>query len=479
MLAINGLKKFLHRQRLPVRGRSCGSGSIVSALSAAKRASCDFTVVRSFDYQRFTMVAQRLQRDVAVMSILRDIPIASPAPQLSPRAVPARRITSDAEAIAVAQEIAAEIAPGASERDRLRQLPLPELERISQAGLLAITVPREYGGADVRAATLAEVTAILSEADSSLGQIPQNHFYVLEGLRQDGTPGQKRRFYAHVLAGDRVGNALSEVGTKTVFDYHTRLVRDGDGLRLRGRKYYSSGAIFAHWIAVVALDEDDQVVLAFVPRDAPGLTLIDDWGSFGQRTTGSGTTILDDVPVEADAVIPHHLGFERPTTIGPIGQIIHAAVDLGIARAALADTITWVRTRARPWKDSGVERASDDPHTIAKIGDVKLRIDAAAALVERAGPFVDRATANPGDVALAEASVAVAEAKIATNDASLLASSVLFELAGSQSTMVEHNLDRHWRNARTHTVHDPVRWKYDVIGRWQLSRTLPPRHGAI
>ncbi len=169
-----------------------------------------------------------------------------------------------------------------------------------------------------------------------------------------------------MLAGDRVGNALSEVGTKTVFDYHTRLARDGDGFRLRGKKYYSSGAIFAHWIAAVALDEADQVVLAFVPRGAPGLTLVDDWGSFGQRTTGSGTTIFEDVRVEADAVVPHHQGFERPTTIGPVGQIIHAAVDLGIARAAFADTIAWVRTRARPWKDSNLDRAVDDPHTIAR-----------------------------------------------------------------------------------------------------------------
>jgi alkylation response protein AidB-like acyl-CoA dehydrogenase len=61
----------------------------------------------------------------------------------------------------------------------------------------------------------------------------------------------------------------------------------------------------------------------------------------------------------------------------------------------------------------------------------------------------------------------------------LLTASKLIELGGSSATLARHNLDRHWRNARTHTVHDPVRWKYHAVGNYWLNGANPPRHGAI
>jgi SfnB family sulfur acquisition oxidoreductase len=388
-------------------------------------------------------------------------------------------IADDAEAIAAAKDLAADFARGAATRDRERHLPHDEIERLSAAGLFAITVPRTYGGAGVSAGTLAEVTAILSAADGSIGQIPQNHFFMLEALRLQGTEAQKRFFYDRILAGERLGNALSERGTRTAHDHATRLIRDGAGYRLQGRKFYSTGVLFADWVAVVANDEAGRSTIAFVPRDTAGITLIDDWSGFGQRTTGSGTTVLDNVPVHAFSVLPFAPMFERPTPMGPLAQIIHTGVQQGIARAALADTLSFVRAHARPWKDSGVEHGYDDPYTISGIGEVMIRVEGAEALLVRAGAILDRAIAEPGDDSVAAASIAVAEAKAASTEAALLASSRLIEYSGTASTLAEHNLDRHWRNARTHSVHDPVRWKYHAIGNYWLNNINPPRHGAL
>lgn len=391
----------------------------------------------------------------------------------------AARIRSDDEALDVARKLAREFAPEASRRDRERRLPFKEMDALSRSGLLAITVPTDYGGIDVSASTLAEVTAILSEADGSIGQIPQNHFYILEALRIDGSDAQKRFFFGRALAGDRFGNALSEVGTKTVGHHSTTIAPDGDGFRLNGRKFYSTGVLFAHWVVVFANDPAGRTTMSFLPRDAAGLTLLDDWSSFGQRTTGSGTTVIDNVRVEADRVVDHQKGFDRPTTIGSVGQIIHAGVDLGIARAAFADTVEFVRKRARPWTDSGVDRASDDPLTLRIVGDLSIRLDAAAALLARAGQFVDAARADLAEDKVVAATIAVAGAKVLTTEIALAATNTLFELAGSRSTLAEENLDRHWRNARTHTLHDPVRWKYHVVGNWVLNRIAPPRSGAL
>ena len=395
------------------------------------------------------------------------------------RARPTRRIRDDAEALAVAEEVSAKLAEGAAARDRDRILPYKEIDLLSDAGLLAITVPKAYGGAGVNAGTVARVIAALSSADGSIGQIPQNHFFMLEGLRLQGTEEQKRFFYGRVLAGERLGNALSETGTKTAHDHATRLTRDGAIYRLNGRKFYSTGVLFAHWVAVVANDENNVSTIAFVPRETKGITIVDDWSGFGQRTTGSGTTLLDNLEVHPSATLSFAALFEHPTSMGPFAQIMHAAVEQGIAEAALTDTVAFVRTAARPWKDAGVARASDDPYLVSAIGELKIRADASSTLLARAGTFVDRAQADPSAESVAAASVAVAESKIASTEAALLLASKLIELGGSSATLAKHGLDRHWRNARTHSVHDPVRWKYRAVGDYWLNGVNPPRHGAI
>ncbi len=388
-------------------------------------------------------------------------------------------LETEQQALAVARDLAARFASTASDRDSERQLPFAEMDALSQSGLLAITVPEEYGGLDVSNTVLAEITAILAQADGSIGQIPQNHFYILEALRVDGSEEQKRYFFGRALAGDRFGNALSERGTKTVGHYNTRITRDGPGYRINGRKFYSTGVLFADWVTVFALDENDKLVMAFVPKGTEGVEVIDDWDGFGQRTTGSGTTVLNNVYVNADCAVFHHKGFERPTTIGSVGQIIHAGIDLGIARAAFAETLDFVRTKARPWMDSGVERASDDPLTIARIGQIAIRLEAATATLECAGGKVDAAQVETTEKKVVEATLAVAAAKVLTTEIAIEATNTLFELAGTASVKLDLNLDRHWRNARTHTLHDPVRWKYHVVGNYHLNDVIPPKNGAL
>lgn len=394
------------------------------------------------------------------------------------RPVPPHLATED-EAVDAAKALGAHLAVEAGRRDRQRILPVREMELLSQSGLLAITVPAEHGGADISNPFLAEVIANLSEADASIGQIPQNHFYILEVLRLAGTPEQQRYFFSRALAGDHFANALAETGMKAAGEIATRLVPDGVGFRLTGQKYYSTGALFCDWIAIFALDPQDRMVMAIVARDAPGVTVIDDWAGFGQRTTASGTVSIDNVYVAADAVVGHADLFEQANTLGSLGQLLHAAVDLGIARAAFADMTGFIRTKSRGNQALGIRTASDDPLTIARAGTVAVRIEAAGAMLERAGRKVDIAQISPSSQTAAEASLAVAAAKILTTEAALEASNTLFELAGTSSTDESLNLDRHWRNARTHTVHDPVRWKHHAIGDYHLNGRLPAPSGIF
>jgi alkylation response protein AidB-like acyl-CoA dehydrogenase len=138
-----------------------------------------------------------------------------------------------------------------------------------------------------------------------------------------------------VMRGVRFGNAFSEFGSRNAATFETTICPSGPphsgGFIVRGRKFYSSGALLAHLVPIAATDDQN--------RNAPGLTIVDDWSSFGQRIMASGTTLFETVRVRAKHVLSHQQAFDRPTAMGPLAQIIHAAVDAGIARAAIAEAM--------------------------------------------------------------------------------------------------------------------------------------------
>ena len=388
----------------------------------------------------------------------------------------AHRIQSDAEAIKTAHLLALEFKREAAVRDRERRLPHAEIARFSESGLWAITIPKSYGGAGASWATVAEVIRIVSNADPALGQIPQNHFGILNILSQSGSASQKEFFYGQVLKGARLGNAGPERTSKNVLDVRTRVTADGARFRLNGTRFYSTGAQYAHWIPTKAVNEQGLSVLVFVERNTAGVNVRDDWSGFGQRTTASGTVIFDNVQISSEQIISMEKIIDQASNTGPVSQLIQAAIDAGIARAALDDTVEFVQTRSRPWVDSGAQRAAEDPLVLREIGALFIRLHAAEALLERAANTIDK-IALPIDFSqMAQASINVAEAKVLTTEIALQASQKLFELAGAQATLAQHNLDRHWRNARVHTLHDPVRWKYFAIGNYYLNDIAPPHH---
>lgn len=400
---------------------------------------------------------------------------------------------SGAQAVAVAHTLAAGFAETSARRDAERLLPGPELDQLAESGLLAITVPREYGGSELPAAMVAEVFRILASGDPSIAQIPHSHFVYVNAMREPGTPAQQEFFFREVLDGKRFGNAQSEIGTKHVRDIRTTLTPDPAAVetsaeqasspqiwRLNGIKGYATGALFADWIPVLThLDVDGPLHVAWVERTAPGVTVIDDWNGMGQRTTAAGTVELIDVQVTADRITPYHLTFDRPQTYGAFAQLLHSALDVGIARAAVDEAAQFVRTKSRPFPDAGVDRAADDPLIVQALGQMEVAVRGAEALLREAGAAVDAANADLTADTAGAASLAVAASRASSTAVSVEVASRLFEVCGTRSALDSLNLNRHWRNARTHTLHDPAAWKVQHLGRWVVDRTLPPNHGQL
>jgi SfnB family sulfur acquisition oxidoreductase len=394
-------------------------------------------------------------------------------------------IASGAEAIEAARRYADSIAAGVIERDRAGTVPVAELAAFDASGLPGITVPRELGGADVSPVVLAEVVATIAAVDPAIAQVPQAHYLFIDVLAVWGSAAQQRRLLGDVLGGARLGNGLAERGGQHAQDLKTRLhAGPGGGLRLTGRKYYCTGAITARWIGVSALDDAGHLVLAFVERDAPGVQVDDDWNVMGQRATVSGTASFEDVPVDPGLVVPYEQAFAVPQQLGARAQLVHAAIQVGIAVGALRDAGDFVTGRARPFfeavRGGWAQSAAQDPHTIRRYGELATKVAAAQALLAAAAATLEEVGRRPRDAAeAARGSIAVARAKAFASDVAVEVASDLFALSGASAADERHDLSRHWRNARTHASHDPVHWKYHHVGNYLLNKTVPPNHGQI
>ena len=280
------------------------------------------------------------------------------------------------------------------------------------------------------------------------------------------------------------------MSTRTSVDRLTTVTRrDEDTWVLNGKKFYATGALGATWIGVAARIPDTEPshgATVFVQPSDPGVTLnLDRWTSFGQRGTASGEVLLDQVVVADEFVIDEGPDPDPvtapPSVLGAFDQALHAAVDIGITRAALEDGARFVTTKTRPWFEAGVDSAADEPHVVRRFGELTARLYALEALLARGAGLVDDALAEPELTreAAANASLNVAAAKALAQEFAVEIASGIFELAGASATDAGYALDRHWRNVRVHSLHDPARWKYIHLGNHTLFGTNPPRLGVL
>ena len=389
-------------------------------------------------------------------------------------------IENDQDAINAAYQVADFALKGRNYRDQTRTLPFAEIEQFSQKGLGGLRIPKQYGGAYVSNKTLARVFRILNKADSSVGQIPQNQISLLYLIDLMGTEAQKQFIFQQILDGKRLANGGPERHTKDSKTLNTSLSIENGHYYLQGEKFYSTGSSFAHWLAIKAIHPEGHVVLVLVDREAQGVEVINDWDGFGQRTTSSGSVRLNHVEIDPFLIFDERILTAAPTYRGAYSQLLQAAIDVGIAEAAFEDTLAAVK-KARPIVDAQVEKASFEHYTLQEIGKLQIQLEAAILLLDEAAEYLDELDQLDAvtDEQAARASILVAEAKIYANDAALNISEKLLELGGSRSSLSQFNLDQHWRNARVHTLHDPVRWKLHALGDYYLNHKLPSRHAWI
>lgn len=372
-----------------------------------------------------------------------------------------------AELSARFRPIFAHIAKGAASRDRDRELAHAEIAALKAEKFGAVRLPEALGGAGASVRQLFDLLIDLSAADSNVTQALRAHFFVAEGYILSGDA----RGLERVAAGEIIGNAISEKGAGSVDRYQTTLSRDGDRYLLNGTKFYSTGSLYADAIAVAA-DLDGERVYATVDTDAPGLTQFDDWDGFGQRLTGSGTSVYENVHVSAADVAPDGYGTEGRTASSAYLQLFHLAALAGILRRAADDVRDWVAGRTRTYSRAPADLPREDPLVQAVLGRAYSAAFVARATVLSVADALDAVletaeTAENPEL-LDKAELAAAEAQVALTPLVLGAITDLFDVGGASLSSESLGLDRHWRNARTLAVHNPVVYKQQAVGRFEL-----------
>ncbi|MBK0095656.1 acyl-CoA dehydrogenase family protein [Erwinia sp. S63] len=370
------------------------------------------------------------------------------------------------------------IAEGAVERERNRTLPHEAITWLKEAGFGTVRIPKEQGGWGASLPQLFQLLTELAEADSNLPQALRAHFAFVEDRLNQPASAERDRWFRRFSDGELVGSGWTEIGTVKLGDVITRVTPTANGWTLSGEKFYSTGTLFADWIDVYARRNDNQGdVIALVSTHQPGVTRDDDWDGFGQRLTGSGTTRFDNAHVEQEHVFDFATRFRYQTAFY---QHVLLATLAGIGKAVARDGAKAVAARDRIYSHSNGDSSRQDVQVLQVIGEITSLAFAVEATVIRAAHSLQSAyeAHSSSDEAqlLAVNALAEAEAGQAQVIASELvprAATELFNALGASDTRISKALDRHWRNARTVSSHNPVIYKARDIGNWKVNGTPP------
>jgi alkylation response protein AidB-like acyl-CoA dehydrogenase len=377
------------------------------------------------------------------------------------------------------------IAQGEAERERERILPFDVIELIRQSRLGALRIPVAAGGGGSTVRELFEVVIRLAEADANVAHILRNHFSFVEMYARSPDNEQEHQWQRAVAEGAIIGLASAELSSTKVGGIvpDTTLTPQRDGYRLDGTKYYSTGTLYCDYVMVRATDPSGATASVIIPAGREGVTRTDDWDGAGQRLTGTGTTTFVNVRVAREEAV-----FDAPDRghglpyYNTQAQLFLTAVNAGVAHAILRDATALARSRGRTFYYAPADRAADDPILQQTIGQISANAFAAESVVLAAADALDVKSAayDANDFGVehaAHAALLAAKAKVIVDELAIRSGSLLFDVGGASSTKRSHNFDRHWRNARTLSSHNPTTLKARSIGDYEVNGTPLPEKG--
>jgi len=369
-------------------------------------------------------------------------------------------------------------------REKEHILPFEQLQWLKDSGFTRLRIPEEYNGFNATIPELFTLLVELAEADANLPQILRVHFGFTEDVLLSPDSEFKTTWLTRIGQGETVGSAWSEGGQEARDQFSTHLVKKDDGtVHLNGKKYYTTGSLYADWIDVGISDLQGESASILVPRNRTGVTILDDWNGFGQVLTASGTTIFENVEVNPTDILPDDDRFKYSAAYY---QLIQLAIITGLTRSATYELSELVDKRTRNYSHANAQHVRQDPQVLQVVGKVRGAAYTSNAIIEKNAQALQRAyeSAFSQNELLEADQNAIAELEIAQSqtiiiDLALNASSIIFDALGASATDKNLALDRYWRNIRTLASHNPRIFKDRIVGDFSVNGTLPPYQWRI
>lgn len=380
----------------------------------------------------------------------------------------------------------AHILTQAAEADQTRASLATVIQQLNALGLPRWRLPASYGGQDATLVELLTLLAELSAADSNITQALRGHFGFCEDVLSAKDLDWRAKWLDRLGQGALLSPGSTEVGNGARGDFDTRLHRDAAGaLRISGKKFYTTGALYSDLINTIATGENGTVYTVVVDLKAPGVKIVDDWNGFGQRLTASGTCIFDHAPVMDNDARPTQQRFGHGQSFF---QLYYLSTLAGIARRAALSGAEELSQRARTFTTGNADTAGQDVQLLQVIGEVASQAYAAQAIAQQAAQRLEYTAQSviahdqplhddDPQVALAELEVCLAVNPVV--DATLAATTALFDALGASATASSKALDRLWRNARTLANHNPRVYKSRIVGNYLVNGVLPPAQWRV
>jgi len=369
------------------------------------------------------------------------------------------------------------IAAASLEREQGRVFPHEQVRWLNDAGFGTLRIPEEQGGFGASLEQTFLLLADLGAADANVSHIWRNHLAFVEDRLNAAVSETNDTWIKRFLAGAFVGGGWTEANNVTLANLVTTVTAEDDHWVVTGAKYYATGSLYADWLDVLGRDGDGELLTALVRADDTGVSLVDDWRGFGQRTTASGSARYDRARADRGDVFP---AVERFSYQSHFYQIAMLSVLTGITRGALRDGSAALTQRKRNYPQGLTEVPSDDAQLLQVIGQVSADAFAAEAALAHSARTLDRIVAGrlAGDgehsrQRLIDAEVAVNQAQLVIIAAALQATTTIFDALGASGVSEELSLDRHWRNARTLASHNPRVYKARILGDWLINGKDP------
>lgn len=380
------------------------------------------------------------------------------------------------------RQLFATISTEAGERDAKRIAPYDEVSELKRAGFGRARISKADGGLGLTFSQLIELVIELGQADSNIAHIFRNHFGAVEAALANPAARSSRFTIERTLAGETFGGAFSELGTKSGggIDFSTLFVAKDGGLVLNGTKFYSTGNLYADWLSVSGRLEDGRQAVAVIPAGRAGVHIDDDWDGIGQRLTGSGTTRFVDVAIHSDELVATGGDVRSGGKYQAVfAQLYLSAVIAGVLGNIREDALRLVRERLRNFYHGLTEKPRDEPEVQELVGQISTNAWLAATIVREAALALEKvqnielATGSNDEVRM-QASIAAARVKIVVDDLGPATANLLFEAGGGSTARQGLHLDRHWRNIKTLSAHNPRSYKLRVLGDYELNGTPLP-----